>query len=207
MPAPEWVKPAWVALVEILNRIEEQPYHWPVGRIIFQKIAYLASQQGLPTGLEYKKGSFGPFSPDVKKIVTSLVNNGLIREERLGRMFGIKVGPTYRDARKAYATDLEQWEFAIEEISDLFMRIRNTDQAEHVATVLFAADMLRRQTDDEPTEMQVLEAVMEWKRRRKPALDRDEVALTIRNLAALGWLKVKCSSDMPVADELALSFA
>ena len=37
MADPKWVRPAWVALVEILKRIEEQPYHWPVGRTRFQK--------------------------------------------------------------------------------------------------------------------------------------------------------------------------
>jgi hypothetical protein len=51
------LNPAWVALVEILKRIEEQPYHWPVGRTIFQKIAYVATQQGMPTEFVYQKGS------------------------------------------------------------------------------------------------------------------------------------------------------
>ena len=62
---------AWVALVEILRRIESQPYHWPVGRTIFQKIAYVATRAGLPTGLEYRKGSFGAFSAGLKNIETS----------------------------------------------------------------------------------------------------------------------------------------
>lgn len=29
MPRPEWVQPGWIALVDILRRIEEQRYHWP----------------------------------------------------------------------------------------------------------------------------------------------------------------------------------
>ena len=45
------LNPAWVGLVEILSRIEQQPYHWPVGRTLFQKIAYVATNEGLPTGL------------------------------------------------------------------------------------------------------------------------------------------------------------
>jgi hypothetical protein len=44
------LNPAWVALVEILARIEQQPYHWPVGRTLFQKITYVATNEGLPTG-------------------------------------------------------------------------------------------------------------------------------------------------------------
>ena len=56
------VNPAWIALVEILRRIEVQPYHWPIGRTIFKKMAYIATREGLPTDFVYQKGSFGPFS-------------------------------------------------------------------------------------------------------------------------------------------------
>lgn len=54
------INPAWIALIEILRRIEAQPYHWPTGRTIFQKMAYVATREGLPTELVYQKGSPGP---------------------------------------------------------------------------------------------------------------------------------------------------
>jgi O-acetyl-ADP-ribose deacetylase (regulator of RNase III) len=80
---PSRITPAWVALVEILARIEREPYHWPVGRVSFQKIAYFASELGISTGLEYERGSYGPFAPKLKAVTTKLMNNGLIREEPL----------------------------------------------------------------------------------------------------------------------------
>lgn len=201
MPDPKWVRPAWVALVEIVRRLEEQPYHWPVGRTIFQKIAYVASNEGLPTALEYRRGSFGPFATGVKKLEAALVNNGLIREQPLGRhMLAIEVGATFEDARKAYASDLERWEPIIERITDLFMRV-DTRQAELSATVLFAARELLKAKSEKPTEQDVLDAVLEWKQRRRPALNPAEVAFTIRNLAALGWLHVKPSKNLPVPGE------
>ena len=199
--APERVKPAWVALVEILSRLEQEPYHWPVGRTTFQKIAYIATQEGLPTGLLYQKSSFGPFSPELKGVITRLVNNGLIREEQLGRMFAVKVGPTFEDARKAYLSDLAKWESIIEKTADLFMRMQ-TRQSEVVATVLFAANTLANRKKEQPSETEVLTEVMQWKQRRRPKLDDKEVAYTIRNLAALKWLKVKPSSDLPIPDEI-----
>jgi len=198
--APERVKPAWVALVEILSRLEQEPYHWPVGRTTFQKIAYIATQEGLPTGLLYQKSSFGPFSPELKGVITRLVNNGLIREEQLGRMFAVKVGPTFEDARKAYLSDLAKWESIIEKTADLFMRMQ-TRQSEVVATVLFAANTLANRKKEQISEVDVLTEVMQWKQRRRPKLDDKEVAYTIRNLAALKWLKVKPSSDLPIPDE------
>jgi uncharacterized protein YwgA len=200
-PSPERIKPAWVALVEVLSRLEQEPYHWPVGRTTFQKIVYIATQEGLPTGLHYQKSSFGPFSPELKGIITRLVNNGLIREEQLGRMFAVKVGPTFSDARKAYMNELAQWEPIIEKTTDLFMRMQ-TRQSEVVATVLFATNTLANRKKEQISETEVLTEVMEWKQRRRPKLDDKEVPYTIRNLAALKWLKVKPSSDLPIPDEI-----
>jgi uncharacterized protein YwgA len=197
----ERVKPSWIALVEILSRLEQEPYHWPVGRTTFQKIVYIATQEGLPTGLHYQKSSFGPFSPELKGVITRLVNNGLIREEQLGRMFAVKVGPTFGDARKAYMSELKKWESIIEKTSDLFMRVQ-TRQSEVVATVLFAANVVANRKKEQPSEKEVLTEVMEWKQRRRPKLDDKEVAYTIRNLAALSWLNVKPSSDLQIPDEI-----
>ncbi|MGE5306572.1 MAG: macro domain-containing protein [Alphaproteobacteria bacterium] len=199
-PEREWIKPGWVALVEIVQRLEEQPYHWPVGRTTFQKIAYVATEEGLPTELHYQKGSYGPFSQEVKGLIARLINNGLIREKRLGRMLAIKVGGTFEDARKAYAAHLRNWEPIIEKTTDLFMRL-NSSQAEVVATVLFAAQDLRKRKQDTLSERDILDAVMEWKQRRRPPLEEPEVALTVRNLAALKWLQVNPSRNLPLPDE------
>lgn len=199
----ERIKPAWIALVEILSRIENQKYHWPISRTIFQKIAYVATEEGLPTELQYQRGSFGPFAPELKRVITGLVNNGLIYEEHLGRMFSVKIGPTFTDARKAYGDQLHNWDSILEKITDLFMRVNDTEKAEIVATVLFAAQELRRKNNGAVSEDDVLKAVLAWKQRRKPPLNPEEIALTIRNLAALGWLNVVSSESLPVPEEVA----
>lgn len=199
LPEAERIPAAWIALVAILQRIEEQPYHWPVGRIIFQKIAYVATLEGLPTGLEHQRGSYGPFAPGLKGWVARLANNGLIREEQKGNAFVVKVGLTLADAQRAYASQLARWEGLIDRVADLFIRL-DTDQAEIVATVLFAAEELLQQVL-RPTEQDVLRSVMAWKQRRRPPLSEGEVAWTIRNLAALGWLPVQASDDLPLLRE------
>jgi O-acetyl-ADP-ribose deacetylase (regulator of RNase III)/uncharacterized protein YwgA len=196
------VRPAWIALVEVLRRLEQQPYHWPVGRTTFQKIAFIATEEGLPTELVHQEGSYGPFSPDIKPLVSRLVNNGLVREERLGRMLVLKSGPTYQDAHRAFADDLKHWEQIIERTTDLFMRM-NTERAEIVATVVFAAQRLAEGREEQPSERDVVDAVMSWKQRRRPAVDRTVVANTVRNLAALGWLRVRASQDLPFPEGVA----
>ncbi len=197
------MKPAWVALVKILEEIENERYHYPVGRTSFQKIAYFATESGIPTGLSYRRSSYGPYAPELKGLITRLVNNGLIREERLGRMFAVKPGPTFKDAWRAYERDLADWKDTIEALADLFMRMR-TEQAELAATVHFAAKGLALKKKSEPTEREVLSEVMSWKQKRRPALKEEDVAVTIRGLSMLGWLKVKPSSDLPVSEEAVL---
>lgn len=197
------VKPDWVAIVEILARIEAEPYHWPIGRVAFQKIAYFATEAGLSTDLVYSQGSFGPYASTLKFKITQVVNNGLIREERLGQMFRVIVGPTFKDAREAYQKGIKEREEAIGRVVNLFLRMK-TQQAEAAATVHFAAKSLAEKSGEKPSENQVLHYVMHWKQRRRPPLDEPEVAKTIRNLAALGWLKVKPSSDLPLPEETAL---
>lgn len=194
------INPAWIALVEILRRIEEQPYHWPTGRTIFQKLAYIATREGLPTGFVYVKSSFGPFSKDLKSAETKLVNNNLLQEERKGQWFIVKVGPNFSRVRKDFKSSLDQWTPIIEKTTDLFLRM-NTDQAEIVATVIFAADALKQERKTVPNETEVLESVLKWKQKRRPSLDKTELALAIRNLGMLRWLDVRPDANLPIEDE------
>lgn len=202
--APSRMKPAWVALVKILEEIENERYHYPVGRTSFQKIAYFATESGIPTGLSYRRSSYGPYAPELKALITRLVNNGLIREERLGRMFAVKTGPTFQDAWRAYEGELAGWNKTIEAVADLFMRMR-TQQAELAATVHFVAKgVASKKNAEQPSELEVLGEVMSWKQKRRPPLKEADVAATIRGLSMLGWLKVKPSSDLPVSEEAVL---
>ena len=192
--------PSWVGLVEILHRIKEQPYHYPVGRTIFQKIAYVATQQGLPTGFNYQKSSYGPFSKELKLAESKLINNNLLQEERLGRMFEVKVGPAFKKARRRYMSLLDKYSSVIEKTTDLFMRV-DTKQAETLATVIFTSAELKKNKKGSVSEIDVLSAVMQWKQRRKPKLDQATVASTIRNLGMLQWLDVKPDDRLPVSEE------
>ena len=194
------IGPAWVAIVEILDRIEKEPYHWPVGRTTFQKIAYFATESGLPTGLKYERGSYGPYAGALKERITVLVNNGLLHEERLGRMFAVRVGQTFPDAQKAYEPQIREWELIIDKVADLFMRM-NTQQAEIAATVHYAAQEAKAGLEAKPSEKEIFDIVMKWKQKRRPQLEKKEVAVTLRNLNMLSWIGAQASSDLPITED------
>jgi O-acetyl-ADP-ribose deacetylase (regulator of RNase III)/uncharacterized protein YwgA len=197
------LQPAWVALVGVLDRLERDPHHWPVGKTIFQKIAYFAGVAGLPTGLNFRKESYGPFAPGLTSVMTKLVNHDLVEQERLGRMIAHRVGPTFATAARAYQDQLEEWDEPIDQLADLFARLRTTRSTEVAATVHFVTTQIGEDMAEPPEERDVLTEVMDWKHSMKPPLREEEVKLAIRSLAMLGWLRVRPTEEMQV-DELAL---
>jgi uncharacterized protein YwgA len=198
--APFHVEPGWIALVAIIEQVSKQRYHWPIGRVGFQKVAYFATEVGIPTGLSHRRGSYGPYAADVKHVLSRLINNGLIVERKVGQMFATDVGPTYADARRGYESFLTQWESQIARVVDLVVRM-NTDDAEIAATVHFTASRLREDQGRQPTEVEILNSVKQWKLRRRPPLNDADVALAIRRLNVLGWIDALPSEDLPLVEE------
>jgi len=186
----QWhVAPWLVAVAEIVHRLESQRYHWPVGRIMLQKIVYFATAAGLPTGLEFAAASFGPYASDLKTAVGRMQNNGLIVERHRGQMFEVVSGPTLDDARASYRDQVAQWDGLIDRIVDLAARFNNRE-AEVAATVHYAADDLRNRFGRPPTIAEVIDAVEEWKRGSQPQVRRDDILRAIVNLGTRGWLTV-----------------
>lgn len=129
---------------------------------------------------------------------TKLINNGVLVERHIGQMLAAEPGPTLHDAQELYASELAQWDGQIERVVDLFMRLRTTRQAEVAATVHFAAKVLRAGSAEQPTELEVLQFVRQWKERRTPRLTDVELAEAIRGLSLLRWVQTEASEELSV---------
>jgi uncharacterized protein YwgA len=198
------IEPGWMALVAIIERINRERYRWPIGRVGFQKIAYFATELGIPTKLVHERKSYGPYSQAMKHVLSRLTNNGLIVEQKRGRMFNTTIGPTYQDAKKSYENYLKEWQPKIDAVAGLLAQL-NTNDAEIAATVHFAAKQLAMRKRGKPTEVEVLQYVMDWKKRKRPPLKDVDVALAIRELNIRGWLAAEPSEDLPVSEELLIA--
>jgi O-acetyl-ADP-ribose deacetylase (regulator of RNase III)/uncharacterized protein YwgA len=186
----QWRLEPWlVAIAETVRRLESQRYHWPVGRVMLQKIVYFATVAGLPTGLEFVRASFGPFAPDLKAAVGRMQNNGLLMEQPRGRMIEMRTGPALDDALGSYSDQLEQWSDLIDRLVDLAARF-DRNGAEIAATVHYVTEELRGRLGRSPTVVEVIAHVEEWKSRRSPKLERDAILGAIVNLGTRGWLQV-----------------
>jgi O-acetyl-ADP-ribose deacetylase (regulator of RNase III)/uncharacterized protein YwgA len=160
----QWRLEPWlVAIAETVSRLESLRYHWPVGRVMLQKIVYFATVAGLPTGLEFQRASYGPFASDLKAAVGRMQNNGILTEQSRGRMIEMRSGPALDDARVSYSDQLAKWNDLIDRLVDLAARF-DTNGAEVAATVHYAAQDLHNQYGRTPTVAEVVSAdvIQDW---------------------------------------------
>ena len=196
--------PERLAILEVLNRLENQTHTVAVGRVIFQKICFIVTEAGIDTKLNFQKGYYGPYSPeDVKKTIRLFANNNLIVESRNGRMIAISIGPEYLRIRKKYRKQLAELEPEIEKTVDLFSRIKNTEQAEEVTTVYYAYKELMKKRSGRPvSEQELFDYILSWKKGWNNPQKCRKIASAIRNLAMLKWITVTFSNELPIGEIL-----
>jgi O-acetyl-ADP-ribose deacetylase (regulator of RNase III)/uncharacterized protein YwgA len=189
--------PSWIALLEVLRELQAQPYASPVGRTIFQKIAYVLTEMGVPTGFDFGKGSYGPFSGDMKVALHDFANRNWLQETQLGKMIAFRVSSQYEKDRRKLSNEIEIHRKKISKTVDLFSRIKSTEQAEEVATIIYACRWMKaRRSEPVVSEQSILDYVLEWKPSWRSGEKRDAVAGTIRNLVLLNWVKAEISEEM-----------
>ncbi|UJJ59716.1 type II toxin-antitoxin system antitoxin DNA ADP-ribosyl glycohydrolase DarG [Rhodanobacter denitrificans] len=196
----ERANPSWTVLMEVLLRLQRQPYANPVGRTIFQKICYVVTEMGVPTGFQFGKGSYGPFSDDVNPALADLANRNWLHEQPLGRMISLRATPQYENERAKLEVAYRPYERKIAKTVDLFSRIKSTEQAEEVITVLYASRQLKAAYPNQKvSEQQLYSYILEWKKAWDSGEKRLAVAHAIRSLVLLGWMGLDLSDDLPEA--------
>jgi uncharacterized protein YwgA len=193
----EKMNPSWVVLMEVLRELQAQPYATPVGRTIFQKICYVVTEIGVPTGFTFGKGSYGPFSGEVKRALNDFANRNWLHEEPLGKMLALRVNGGYEKERARFAEQIELYSKKIAKTVDLFSRIKSTEQAEEVLTVLYSSRQLKQERPTaEIAEHDIYDYVLKWKKSWNKDEKKQALAGAIRNLVLLGWMKARVSDDL-----------
>jgi hypothetical protein len=149
---------------------------------------------------EFGKGSYGPFTDEVKLALHDFANRNWLQEERLGQVVALRVGPQYQGDRAKFADVLKLYARKIAKTVDLFSRIKNTKQAEELLTVLYASrELKKKRPSQEVAEQQLYDFVLDWKKTWRTEEKQQAVASAIRNLIMLGWMKLQFSESLPEA--------
>ena len=185
------INPKWYLILQVVKELNERKYALKVGRTIYQKICYVITRNGVNTGFVFSKGSYGPFSSQVKGSITTLANANLIVEKQLGRMLSLNVADGVELHREKFTNDELN---AMEKTIDLFGRVKSTEQAEMIATVLYSYDQLAKEKID-ISDKDVYDYVLDWKPHWKTEKEF-ELCDTIQNMAMLSLMNVSCSGEL-----------
>jgi O-acetyl-ADP-ribose deacetylase (regulator of RNase III)/uncharacterized protein YwgA len=183
------INPKWYLILEAIRELNSRTYSLKVGRTIYQKICYVMTRNGVDTGFTFSRGSYGPYSTKVKDSIIALANANLIIEQTFGRMVSLSVSDTVVIHEDKFSE--EEW-IAMKKTVDLFGRVKSTDQAEMIATVLYSYDELNNEKQ-KISDKDVYDFVMNW----KPHWAQEknyEVCDTIHNLAMLSLISVTHSN-------------
>ncbi len=190
VPHEPSLQPGWVALAAALEDLLSRPDPWPAGKTTFQKLAYFLTAAGVPTGLAFARGTYGPYAPGLTDVTLSLIQNDLLGESPLGsRMIQLQLGDAFPAARTTHEHELAEWQDEIHRAADLLARLHTRD-AEIAATVHLVATEATAATGEAPAEETILAEALKWQPRKNPPLNEDEILNAIHGLAELGWLEL-----------------
>lgn len=186
----------WLLILYVVQRLNRSQYSLNVGRTIFQKICYILTREGIPTGFNFVESSYGPYSNEVKYAITALSNSNYMTERKLGQMLETVVVPDFVLPRDMFTQDEIN---CANRAYDLLSRVKSTEQAETIATVLFSYDELS--VKKQPTEEDIFNHVLNWKKRWDNQRKQEEILVTIVELSELGWMTPCRKSGVLSEDE------
>jgi len=190
----------WVVIAETLKRVLESPCRWKIGRTAFQTLVYFATAEGLPTGIVFRWGDYGPYSDALRDIIQRLVNNGLLEESKDGSCRLVRPGIAYSIVRVTYQNELKRWDALIRKVADLFLQM-DIQEVRAAAAVHFVTRELQQESASafgSVTEQAVLEAM---ERQHRAAFSEEQVATTIRTLNRLGWVQLQPADGLRLSTE------
>ena len=145
--------------------------------------------------MEFGKGTYGPYSPDIKKMITILSNNNLIRETVIGKSIVISVTDEFKFDKSIYTN---KDNVNLYKTYWLFRRIKDASQAELITTILYSYDQLCS-SNKTVCEDQIYNYIVDWKKRFDNKRSESEIREITRYLTYRNFINVDYSNGI---DEL-----
>ncbi|WP_279361667.1 macro domain-containing protein [Xanthomonas sacchari] len=184
-------QPGWIAIMEVLRRLQARPEARPIGRTLFQTLCWAMTELGVPTGLTFGTAGRGPRQGDVRPILTDLANRSWLQEQPQGRTMALRASPQYDKEHARFAAAYAPYDTEIAKAVDLFAQIRNIDQAEDIMTVFQAARRLQVAHPGQALPAQQLHAHLLASRTTADSEQTQQALVeAVRMLVALDWIRL-----------------
>lgn len=181
----------WFLPLQIVKYLNNNPYNVTVGRVVFQKICYVLEREGIDLGLNFGKGTYGPYSTEIKEMITVLANNNYIYEKQMGNNICIFVTDQFKIDKSLYTKQESQ---IVNRVYTIFKGIRNATQAELITTILFSYDELKK-GNEVITENQLYNYIIDWKGNRLEYKNETTIRDFIKSLCFDRMISVDYSKD------------
>lgn len=192
--------PSWIAILEVLHRLEQKTYTVPVGKIIFQKICYMATLAKLDLGIQFKKAAYGPYSPDISRMYNVFGRENLILETKSGATTRLKTGIEYPKLRETRKNVILKHQDEIDKLVDLFSRVKSAEHAEEIGTIMYTLDELTEHGEIEfVSEVDFYNYILKWKKQWDTPQKKNSLASTIRYLVSKEWITLDYSEELSEA--------
>lgn len=193
-PSPQPRIPAgWVALLQIIKRVEERFPHLQPGT--FRDIAYFADARGIPTGLQFRWVEGELQVENLRTVIQRLVNNGLLVREKAGRkLLRLCPGKTFDDASRAWHDVLREWELPIQDVVELLLQL--TDRQIEIAVFLLSAVQDAQKKAPHPLSTgDIVERLKKNPPLLLSALSGEEILVILKHLEDWHFLEVSASES------------
>lgn len=184
MPEAEWIRPGWIVLVEILSGVLGHSRNEYVEERVFRHMAITASILGVPTELDIKRSRTGPTAGGWENLFRRVSANGIIEKVALKRGLGIRVGPTFLDARKAYDEQTRLYASLVMKIADAFSTLKSSQA--RLASLLVASESEAIARGGPTTFESLAGAALSWARSTDRSQSEAEIIEVLKCLAQAG---------------------
>lgn len=181
----------WFLPLQIVKCLNNSKYDVYVGRVVFQKLCFVLSRYGIDLNLNFIKGTYGPYSADIKEMITILSNNNLIYEKQIGKSICLFVSDQFEIDKTLYTPEEVQ---IVNKVYSIFKGIRNASQAEILTTILFSYDELSKKYN-QITENMLYNYIHEWKAHHNNFNDESMIRDFIKSLSFDNMIMIDYSKD------------
>lgn len=180
----------WICILEIIRRLNENKYSCYIGRTSYQKICYMLQHYGLDCGFVFKQGAYGPYSAEAKEAFNIMSNANYVIEKKIGKIDAIFTTNYFKKSLDSNEGIIDKQSDIIENVMQIFSRIKNTKQAEIFTTILFSYTKMKSEV---LTEFDLLNSILKWKPHWE--VDKNIISETIRDMLCLKYIDVKFSGN------------
>lgn len=183
-PKPE-LTPARAIMLDLIGAYKTS--HYALGRLVAQKLAYLAQTAGEPSlGLEFKEGKYGPYANDLKFLLQKLEGHYI---NGLGDFSGksdIELLPGAEQEAEDFLRAHPEIEERLEKVTQLIEGFETPYGMELLATVHWAV------SQKEATSLgEAVRIIRGWNPRKGDLFDEQHVGVAWERLEEEGWISLE----------------